>query len=71
MKLTTNQIKLYANLHQHIKNKLNITHKEAVVYAGSLIKEMRTKFPYISYDESISIAITNFLNNNHSFIIEI
>jgi hypothetical protein len=71
MKLTTNQIKLYANLHQHIKNKLNIKHKEAVVYAGFLIKEMRTKFPYTSFDESISLAITRFLQNTHSFIIEI
>ena len=71
MKLTPNQIKLYDDLKYHITNILYLSKEEANAYAGSIIQEIRIKFPNISFDEILSLAKKRFLYKHKSFIIEI
>ena len=71
MKLTPNQIKLYDDLKYYITNILYLSKEEANAYAGTIIQEIRTKYPNVSFDEGLILAKKRFLYKHKSFIIEI
>ena len=71
MKLSPHQIKLYDDIIYNIINILYLSKEEAKTYASTIIQEIRTIYPNVSFDEGLILAKKRFLYKHKSFIIEI
>jgi len=71
MKLTPHQIKLYDDFIYNIINILYLSKEEAKTYSSTIIQEIRTIYPNITFDEGLILAKKRFLYKHKSFIIEI
>ena len=72
MPLST-KLQLYHELIRFITIKLNLTHKEGLKYSAKLFKKITDKYPNLSFEERIDIAMKEIQNipKDDFFIIEI
>jgi hypothetical protein len=72
MPLST-KLQLYHELIRFITNKLNLTHKEGLKYSAKLFTKITDKYPNLSFEERIDIAMKEIQINpkNNLFEIEI
>jgi len=71
MRLTPNQVILYKDFQKTIINKLKLKKEEVNEYGSIFIREIKNKYPNISFDECLILAKTRFIQKHSSFIIEI